>query len=254
MQRRQGYAAAALALALGSRIATAQGAANDEHDAGEPVVQELFMGESPYPQEPGALQLRAAPGYLRAEDGRETELGMDAEYGLSARLQLGAELPWVRSAPQGAPRAAGLGDVSVSVLYTVLRTARRIVSLYAEVQFPSGDPARGLGEGTTTYHPALLASQRIGPGVELYLNLGGEFTEGDRAVSYTGAGVARLHRAVAAVLELTGRSGHRHGGHLIPGLYWIPSNDFQIALGTPIGYGDAAGERQLLLQVVVEPW
>jgi hypothetical protein len=70
---------------------------------------------------------------------------------------------------KGGATGGGIGDLGLAykhVLYASL-PRRSIVSVATDLILPSGDYSRGLGNGTTTFEPALLSGHRLPAGFVL---------------------------------------------------------------------------------------
>ena len=61
------------------------------------------------------------------------------------------------------PRWTGVhvGDIAIAFKRAVIHTGSSILSLGAEVAFPTGDASQGLGEGTAIYEPFILGGQAL---------------------------------------------------------------------------------------------
>src|SRR5262249_32940527 len=73
------------------------------------------------------------------------------EHRLSARDRLEVAVPFSSVHDESGARASGIGDVAVGWKRVLFASANSIVSGQGEIVFPSGDAARGLGIGVTTF-------------------------------------------------------------------------------------------------------
>ena len=217
----------------------------------QPIVQELFLGENPYPQDRGSLQLIGDATYRRAPGEGEFALQLTAEYGITDRLQLGARAPYRFLNPDQGPTEHGVGDVGLSALYNFQRSPDLVLSGFLEVSLPTGDEDDGLGEGEWVFRPLLLAAKRFGP-AEVYLNVGAELSNGEASFLYDVAAAYPVE-SFAAVLELNGSAGHADEHYLTPGVYWRESDKLQVGVGVPVGFGADADDYRVVLRVVYEP-
>lgn len=71
----------------------------------------------------------------------------------------------------GETGGAGLGDVSLGVKQVLFR-GTAVISTYGFVEFPTGDPKEGYGNGSLDYGIMLLADIPLGRRVKGYLNAG----------------------------------------------------------------------------------
>lgn len=89
---------------------------------------------------------------------------VSAERRIGPRGQVELTLPFSVVDHKGGATVAGFGDLGLAykhVVYASLPT-RSIVSLATDLIMPSGDRSRGLGDGTTTFEPALLSGHSLG--------------------------------------------------------------------------------------------
>ncbi len=87
----------------------------------------------------------------------DTELAVEGRVGARGQVELALPLSII-DAKDGAT-TAGVGDIALAykhVTYASLQT-HSIVALATDLVVPSGDHRRGLGNGTTTFEPALLS-------------------------------------------------------------------------------------------------
>jgi hypothetical protein len=80
-----------------------------------------------------------------------------------ARSQIEALVPFGSQPSPAGGRVRGIGDVAVGVKHAVVASmhAGTILSAGAEVVFPTGDEAEGLGSGVTVFEPAVMAGQLL---------------------------------------------------------------------------------------------
>jgi mono/diheme cytochrome c family protein len=85
-----------------------------------------------------------------------TEVSVEKRIGPRGQLELAIPFP-VRDRT-GDGSVGGIGDVTIAYKYTLYASlpAGSIVSVGTDVVLPSGSYSRGLGDGTTTFEPALL--------------------------------------------------------------------------------------------------
>jgi hypothetical protein len=90
-----------------------------------------------------------------------TELSIERRLGSRGQVELALPLPAIED--KNGATVAGFGDLALAykhVLYASL-LHRSIVSLATDLVLPSGDRDRGLGDGTTTFEPALLTGHSL---------------------------------------------------------------------------------------------
>lgn len=129
----------------------------------------------------GRFQLEIYGEFVEEEkdDFRETAVEAVAvlSYGVADNVDLVAELPWNRYEVEGNGEASGEedgpGDLSLGVKWRFLDYEERglSVALKPEVSLPTGDDAKGLGNGEVSGGTALLVSKEGVLG-RLHLNVG----------------------------------------------------------------------------------
>lgn len=85
-----------------------------------------------------------------------------------------------RTVVTGRSGEIALGDIKVGIK-KALYVKDPYISIYGSVEFPTGDPKGGYGNGTLDTSIALLVNKGIGDRVMTYLNTGAVFTDGFRA-------------------------------------------------------------------------
>lgn len=242
------FAPAAPALAEGDTDA------GDRDGESHALVEELILGESPYPQEAGELQVTLSVEHLSTEEENTTDLVAELELGITDWLQVGVEVPyrWI-DGKEGEEDEDGLRDVGVSVLCVLLNDDALILSGAVEVNFPSGDEDKELGEGKIEVEPMLLGAARF-DGIELYGGVGGEITDEDEVFTYSAGLVAALG-PVVGLLEVSGESGAEGGGDeavIAPGLAVEVMDDVELLIGVPIGLNDDSPDWGATFRVTAE--
>lgn len=232
------------------------------HGAGQgddQLIQELFLGETPYPQRRDETQLTLGAVHLRTRPERLTTLSFGAEYGFTDRFQVEIEIPHLLRRSGAAAEgeegnrsdASGFGDVSLGVLYAVVNERSRVLSVSLEAGLPSGSRRKGLGEGRILVEPQIRAGLEIG-GTWLFGALGAEFAGSERSFTYSAAVARPLPANFVGVLELSGFAGDERVAYLVPGLVWRAPFEAEFQLGVPIGLTREAADWGAVAKVVVE--
>ena len=134
-------------------------AADDER--GDPLVEELFVTETVYPQDQGHWQQTLRPSYLvnGPEDDRFT-LQASIEYGITDQFQI--EAAWI-GYQKHSPGEDGSGDTELGLKYSFgeNNTAGMQLAIGFEVTFPTGDIDKGLTDGFRVYEPFAVVSKDI---------------------------------------------------------------------------------------------
>jgi hypothetical protein len=93
--------------------------------------------------------------------------GIQVDYGVSANLQLRAVVPLAFDHTSGRSSQFGIGDMLIGAKYRVVEQVSGSwwpdVSVFPVVLLPTGDRARGLGQGHATYALPVWLQKNFGP-------------------------------------------------------------------------------------------
>lgn len=210
------------------------------------LVEEVFLGELPFAQEQGELQLTVAGDWRHAPDEERLTLPLVAEAGVTDWLQFEAETAMGFAWSRGEDRY-GLEGLELGALAGVLRLpdAGFFASLSAEVGFPLA--AEGIGERAWSFAPGVSLLQRVGP-VALNLSAAPELswpTEAEEADEADGETETETETegevalailvplgAVVPVLEGRLEVGEELGGAVSCGVLWHPVDDLELGIAT----------------------
>lgn len=174
-----------------------------------------FVTDDPEPPPPGGWEINV-PLILERTPGK-TEMDaplIDLNYGLPD-VQLKAEFPIKILHEDSDGTAAGAGDLLLGMKWRFLNNEQSQVQLgiYPQLLVPTGDRARGLGEGRPAFVLPFLA-QKSWDKWTLYGNVGHWWQTGEETRNYFYAG-AVLQRELSDRLtlgaELFGNSPREHG-------------------------------------------
>lgn len=112
----------------------------------------------------GVAQLELSRDYLKWNGDKEDMLLFVPVYGLTAKLELSAEIPYHFHDFEGEEKRNGAGDVNLAGKYLLLdeKEARPALVLKSAVKTRSGSEEKGLGSGDVDYHVAAAASKTLG--------------------------------------------------------------------------------------------
>jgi len=83
------------------------------------------------------------------------------EYRLSARNQIELAIPYASLHDAAGLRVGGVGDVAVGLKRVLFASHDSIVSGFSEIALPTGNSAKGLGSGVTTFSFHVMAGQLL---------------------------------------------------------------------------------------------
>jgi hypothetical protein len=112
------------------------------------------------------LELYTAFQFIRTKDGTYgTSPQVEVNYGAAPNLQLHAIAPTAFDHPAGGAMTRGLGDVEFGAKYRFARETsdRPQAGVFVLVSAPTGDEAKGLGNGRTQVFLPVWIQKSIGP-------------------------------------------------------------------------------------------
>ena len=224
-------AAAAVALLLCASGAGAQVVEPDQ------PIQELFVGETVFVQGRGEVQFTTVWDGRKDGDEKSWTATQEVQYGVTDWLELDVALPFVNGLESTALSHAGLGDLEVGCLLGLARHIRTgALSVGARVRLPTGDEAKGHGEGETVPETVVIFGKALG-NAQVHASAEVGFVNKGAPKEWTyGAGVVVPTGRWRETLELDARhQGDEDRLLLTPGLYFKPRKAFEIGVGVPIG-------------------
>jgi hypothetical protein len=123
---------------------------------GELNLPRPLVTEKAYPEDEAVLSMSVSHGSVGHEFLYEKRFG--------PRSQVELVIPIEIAEQDGHGWRRGLGDVAVAVKHALFHSLEsgRILSASAEVVFPTGKEAEGLGKGVTVFEPFLTVGQIVG--------------------------------------------------------------------------------------------
>jgi len=145
--------------------------------------------------DPGVGELEAGVDLSRGSDGSAVGSRLVASVGVLPGLEALIEASVVAVDPPGQSWRAGAGDSLIGLKYRLLAESSDApaVLLAAAARLPTGDDARGLGEGEPAVFALAAVSRRWGP-LTLTANAGYVFAAGSRADDAVLTGLAVEHQ------------------------------------------------------------
>ncbi len=130
------------------------GAQDHSHTGPGPHFIDAFFTENAYIER----KIRPDLFVATADEGERYTLQVEVEWALVPNLSLITHVPFHHLSPAVGPSPTGLGDVSIGPKLAVINDRRRfILALGADLELPTGDADRGLGEEHAAAAPFLLA-------------------------------------------------------------------------------------------------
>jgi hypothetical protein len=214
---------------------------------------ELVFADSIIPQDRHEMMLTTGGWYSRPRgDIHDALLTQKIEWGISDKLQISTFVNLFRSSNQNGSTATGMGDFEVAARYTWSSVGSPFTHIAAtfDAGFPTGSPAKGLGEAAYTVSPALLLSHEFSGGkFQAFTSDGIELVVAHRDFGasdvphhsvFSNSGISMHVGHGWAVAELSVNSDRWNGGSntqvgLTPSYVWRVARRTELLLGAPIG-------------------
>lgn len=227
-----------------------------EDEPARPPIEELFLGETAFPQEALELQITSAPRWERY--GRQVgfRIPLLLELGITDRLQLGGELP-LELARQDSGVVAGLGSVELEALVNLVNERGLGLALSAGLGagFPAG--ARELGAPGYALEPFVSLDKAIG-GVHVGISASAEIrlpAAGRDATELSpGAalGVILPLGDVVPIIELAAELEDTTSLLIASGVLWHPTPGLELGAALELGLAGETPDAGLMLLVTRE--
>jgi hypothetical protein len=214
---------------------------------------ELVFADSIVPQDRHEMMLTTGGWYSRQQgDVHDALLTQKIEWGISDKLQISTFVNALRSSNQSGSTSTGMGDFEIGARYTWATVGSPFthIAVAFDAGFPTGNPAKALGEGAYTVSPSLLLSHEFSnskyqvfttDGLELVLahrNVGTSDVPHHSVFSNSGMSMHLGHGW--AIGELSVTSDRWSGGgdtqvSFTPSYVWRLARRSELLLGIPIG-------------------
>jgi len=224
-----------------------------------PLPDELAVTDSIVMTDRDELYASPAIQFFRLPDQKRLTVGSELAYGLTDRLQLATNVPYLFVDPDADRTANGIGDVSLSTRYAVVNYREHPFGLDVgfRLGLPTGDERHDLGEGRVTSELSFTASAWLGP-VNAHAN--GAW---HHALENVGAeprdeaeyNVALIYpvRDWFLVLEGNGESNRdRTKYYVTPEVVWKATEHLELRLAAPCPVTRAAGDYGVIAGFIVE--
>lgn len=201
-----------------------------------------FMVDDPATVEHNRFNLIAV--YMSSQvNGSETQAfpSMTLAYGLRDNIELGVGFGYLSSRSSGAPRVNGWQDTTLYAKWRFHEETRHTpqFALGYQIKFPTADPNKGLGTGSTD-HTLWLSSAKTWNRYQLFANVGHNFLgNGTLGTNNWFYGVGLTYQATETLIV---------GGQLYGNALNAPGGSEELAWGFGLTY-NYSPNKALLLQI-----
>jgi hypothetical protein len=231
--------------------------ADDETNKTEATFIEPILIEETMPNDPGEWSLRLTTDYRRSDgEAVGTLPNFEVFYGIVERLGASLSIP-TSYTNQDAISHYGLGDISASLKYLVVKPAPKMPALVLglETTFPTGKRTLGLGDGAYELAPNLALLKEFGP-----ICVQGYFGW-DKQVSAQRTDMWTYGWAISAPLvkdklhlltEIQGDWGSPNHTTLAPGIKYNFTDKLTAGLAVPVGLNKNTEGLGIVTQFQIE--
>jgi hypothetical protein len=214
-------------------------------------AEELFMGQTVYTQPEGTTQMIVSGSQNRTGDLRASHLSARAEYGLTDRLQLQAEIPLdITDRSSNFTAQSGVSRIVGGATYRMTSIGSPIAASAAlDIEAPLAKASDVTGDRPAAgpmFKPSLIMATGSGP-VTVHASAQAELGQPTRALNYGIGSQYSLGNWVPSV-EVNSRAieNGRPEFYATPGVTYKFSDRAQLGAGAAIGLNDQSKSTQLM--------
>jgi hypothetical protein len=212
-------------------------------------IEEFFLSEAVRSEDHGELQFTvdgmASRGRSSAADGKSA--GLDIEYGVTRRLQLGMELPYGIQSTASSELPVSWSTLNASLLYQFIRSNHPFALCAA-----MGVNPPVTSRGSISYEPELLAAKGFGK-LQIHTSVIPELSKDDKSLEYNVAALRPIAHHLIPTLEFNGRRNSGVNGFCVtPGLYKHFPHRLEMGVGVPMGMGSNSSPVGVVVKVTWE--
>lgn len=232
-----------LPMVVASAIFQAELSADEDKKAAGEFVEPILIEET-LPNQPNELSLRLTTDYRHGDDGAVGALpNLQLFYGIIDRVGISLSIP-VSFAKPDATAHYGLGDVSGSVKFLVIRPDSPIPALVfgVEAAAPTGNQRLGLGDGAYGLTPSVALLKDFGlfcvqGGVGWSKQVGEKHAD---AWNYGWAvSIPMVKDKLTFLTEVQGDWGNPNHATIAPGIKYNFTDNITLGVAIPVGLNRA---------------
>jgi len=249
-------AVALMCIGLHFNGATASAQLIDMDEGVSRPAEELFVGQTEYTQPKGSTQMILSGSQTRSGDLRDSRVSARAEYGLTDRLQLQAEVPLdITDKSSNFAAQSGVSRISGGATYRITSNVSPVaLSAGMDIEAPLAKATDVTGDRPAAgpmFKPSLMVGTGSGP-VTAHANAQAELGQPTRAINYSVGSQLDLGNWVPSV-ELNSRAiENAHPEfYATPGVTYKFSEQTQLGVGAAIGLNDVSKDAQFMAKFSV---
>jgi Putative MetA-pathway of phenol degradation len=250
-------------------------AQEEEGEAQEQPIQEVFQTNLVYPQERGEVQFSYTSRFSKGKEHTLLQTPLSLEYGITDRWQI--EVEWnalSRRTESGEATTRGQGDFSIGTQYSFMkmRGSNFHSAVGFEVTLPTGSLEKELGEGFIEYEPYFIIARDFPKlnDMQIFSQVGFGFVQrakhsaeedDDEPAAHEfnfGVGMFVPFRRLVLTGEFNFSTNRWNNGglerdlSLTPGMVWRLPRNFELGIGLPVGLTREADKSGAILKLVYE--
>jgi outer membrane putative beta-barrel porin/alpha-amylase len=227
--------------------------------ADEPQLpNELAITDSIVMTDRDELYASPAVEFFRLPDQKRLTLGSEFAYGLTDRLQVATEIPYVFVDPDDGKNVNGIGDMSAKARFALVNYRDHPFGLDVGfgLDFPTGDQHHDVGEGRASSDLSFTASAWLGP-VDAQANAGWRraLEGGNGPEDEAEYNVALLYPIGEWFLVLEGNGESNRDStkyYVTPEVIWRPTDHLELRLAAPCPVTHDAGDYGVIAGFTIE--
>jgi hypothetical protein len=194
----------------------------------EEFLEEFFNSETVFSQEKKEFQFTVKPQFARSEM-RKLTIPLSIEYGITDRLQVEIEVPYVISSVSKKRSVRGVGNAQIGILYNIMNT-NRVVSLSVGVEKSLHTSGKYIDayEEEPTWEAFTVLARQFGI-AQVHTNVAAELSDGEMAFHYAMATVFNLGR-YKATFEVNSEKNEKRIFYYTPGLLMSLPNGIEMGM------------------------
>jgi len=213
-------------------------------------LQEFYLEETVFPQEKNEIQLTLKPSFTKYEQ-RQLYIPLAVEYGLTDRLQIEVEVPYLISSVTERQRIRGMGNVEVGLMYNILKSYRPFslsVGMNKTLQ-TAGKYIRAY-QDEPSWEAYTVVARQLGSW-QMHGNFRTELVDGQFTFNYGMASVFNFGRC-NATFEVTANKEEERIFYFTPGLIWKQPNGLEFGMALSKSFNKYSDNWSLVAMLIYE--
>jgi len=191
-------------------------------------LQEFFTGETVFSQDRNEIQFTLKPSFTKSEQSQLC-IPFSVEYGITDRLQIEVEVPYLISSLTERQRIKGMGNAEVGLMYNILKSYRPFsLSVGINKNLKTAGKDIGAYDEEASWEAYTVVARQLGSG-QIHGNLRTELADGQINFNY-GVGCVVNFGRFDGTFEVTTNKEEERIFYFTPGLIWKQPNGLEFGM------------------------